>query len=624
MFLAASLVALLLGPLLYRIFEPRRHFYEVLDGFVVVVITGIVVLELLPDVMGEGLFWSILFVLLGLVGPTLLEKAFHRAENQVHRVALVLGLIGLVLHSFLDGIALRDVPAMSGTADTLLPLGVAVHTVPVALTIWWLLFPRFGAGLAGVFLALMGAGTVAGYVAGPELEPMLTGLGIALFRALVAGSILHVVFHRPHVAHEITVHAHDHTHGHAHPHTHGHTHRFHWFEGAGNLLGLVVLGLLILLHLDSHGAEEEGIHGLYEMVARTFWSLALESAPALLLAYLSGGLIMAFLPKTSVRWMRGGRPLGQALKGMAVGLPLPICTCGVLPLYRTLIRQGAPPAAAMAFLIATPELGIDALLISIPLLGGDMTMVRLAAAAAIALVVGWGVGTIASRSAAPAIDRDDAEKPLEPWPIRLRAGLKEGFGNLVDDTAPWILVGLLVAAIAQPVLAQGWLSSLSGFAEVALFALIGLPIYVCASGATPIVAVLLVSGVSPGAALAFLLTGPATNISTFGILSALHGRRIALLFGVVTAVTAVLLGHAVNTFFGEMTLLTAAELDMEQAGWLQQGSLILLLALFLASLVRRGARAFMGEVFASFRYRPAHASQGEKAGCAEGSCSCAS
>lgn len=614
MFLAASLFALLLGPVLYRIFEPRRHFYEVLDGFVVVVITGIVVLELLPDVMGEGLVWSILFVLLGLVGPTLLEKAFHRAEKQVHRAALVLGLIGLILHSFLDGIALRDVPAMSGAADTLLPLGVAVHTVPVALTIWWLLFPRFGAGFAGVFLALMGAGTVAGYVAGPELEPMLSGLGIALFRALVAGSILHVVFHRPHVAHE----------AHAHPHDHPHTHRFQWFEGAGNLLGMGVLGLLVLLHVDAHGAEEEGIHALYESVARTFWSLALESAPALLLAYLAGGLIMAFLPKTYVHWMRGGRPFGQALKGMAVGLPLPICTCGVLPLYRTLIRQGAPPAGAMAFLIATPELGIDALLISIPLLGGDMTMVRLAAAATIALVVGWGVGTLASRIAPPAMERAEAEKSPEPWPVRLRAGLKEGFGGLVDDTAPWILVGLLIAAIAQPVLAQGWLSALSGFAEVALFALIGLPVYVCASGATPIVAVLLVSGVSPGAALAFLLTGPATNISTFGILSVLHGRRIALLFGMATAVTAVILGHSVNTFFGGMTLLTAAELDMEQAGLLQQGSLVILLALFLASLVRRGARAFMGEVFASFRYRPAHASQGEKAGCAEGTCNCAS
>jgi uncharacterized protein len=308
---------------------------------------------------------------------------------------------------------------------------------------------------------------------------------------------------------------------------------------------------------------------------------------------------------------------------MAVGLPLPICTCGVLPLYRTLIRQGAPPAAAMAFLIATPELGIDALLISIPLLGGDMTIVRLAAAATIALVVGWGVGTIASRATPPALDRVEAEKAPDPWPVRLRAGLKEGFGGLVDDTAPWILVGLL-AAIAQPILAQGWLSELSGFAEVALFALIGLPIYVCASGATPIVAVLLVSGVSPGAALAFLLTGPATNISTFGILSVLHGRRIALLFGAATAVTAILLGFAVNTWLGGITLMTAAELDLDQSGWLQQVSVVLLMTLFLTSFVRRGARAFMGEVFASFKYRSAHAAQGEKAGCAEGACSGAS
>ncbi|MEZ4701505.1 MAG: permease [Rhodothermales bacterium] len=614
MFLASSLIALFLGPLLYRIFEPRRHFYEVLDGFVVVVITGIVLLELLPDVVGGGVFLSIVFVLLGLVGPTLLEKAFHNAERQVHRAALLLGIAGLLLHAFVDGFALREVPDATGPWATLLPLGVAIHRVPVAMTLWWLLYPRFGTLVSALVLALMGAGTVAGYAAGPDLEPLLAGQGITLFRALVAGSILHVIFHRPHVAHE----HHDHAHGHHHPH---HNHAFQWFEGAGNLLGLAVLGVLVVLHVDAHGSEN-GIHALYMSVARTFWSLALESAPALLLAYLSGGLISAFLPKASVRWMRSGRPLGQALKGMAVGLPLPICTCGVLPLYRTLIRQGAPASAAMAFLIATPELGIDALLISIPLLGGEMTMVRLGAAALIALAVGWGVGTFARHTTNPYAESADAERPPAPWRERLRAGIKEGFVGLVDDTGPWILTGLLIAAIAQPILEQGWLGSISGVAQVALFALIGLPVYVCASGATPIVAMLLVSGVSPGAALAFLLTGPATNISTFGILSGLHGRRVAIVFGAATSLVAILLGVAVNTWFGGIHLLTRAELDLDQAGWLQRISLVLLLGLFLASLVRRGARAFMGEVFESFRYTSVEAHQAHQPACADGACAC--
>jgi hypothetical protein len=604
MYLAASLIALPLGPLLYRIFQPRRHFYEILDGFVVVVITGIVLLELVPDTVGNGLWWTLAFALIGLLGPTLLEKLFHRAENQVHRAALLLGLVGLVLHSFVDGIALREVPAFPGASSTLLPLGIVIHSVPVAMTIWWLLYPRFGTGVAVLVLGTMGLGTIGGYVAGPGLEPVLEGLGITVFRALVAGSILHVIFHRPHVSHE------------PHEHTHEHRH-LDRYEGAGNLLGLAVLGLLVLLHTDAHGAEE----GRFDALAATFWELALASAPALLLAYLFGGFISAFMPTASVRWMQGGPAIVQALKGMAVGLPLPICTCGVLPLYRTLIRQGAPTAGAMAFLIATPEIGVDALLLSIPLLGWDMAMVRLGAAAAIALFVGWAVGSLAGGSIpAPGAGKGEA-KPTGPWPARFRAGVRAGFVGLVDDTAPWILTGLLVAAIAQPLLAQGWLTSLSGFTEVALFALLGLPIYVCASGATPIVAVLLAGGVSPGAALAFLLTGPATNVSTFGILSALHGRRIALLFGLFTGAMAIALGVAVNMGLGEFAVPALGETESEEYGALQRVSLLVLGALFLASLARRGARAFMGEVFGGARV-PAREETAPPAGCADGTCGC--
>ena len=185
--------------------------------------------------------------------------------------------------------------------------------------------------------------------------------------------------------------------------------------------------------------------------------------------------------------------------------------------------------------------------------------------------------------------------------------MKEGFGGLVDDTAPWILTGLLVAALAHPVLGQGWLQQLPGVLEVMIFALIGLPVYVCASGATPIVAVLLINGVSPGAALAFLLTGPATNVSTFGILAQLHSRTVAIVFGFATMFIAVSLGVLVDTFLPNLSLLAASDLNLEESSLLQQVSLVLLFAIFLMSLLRRGARAFVGEVTSNFRFSKAHA-----------------
>ena len=134
-------------------------------------------------------------------------------------------------------------------------------------------------------------------------------------------------------------------------------------------VGLLILWAIIVLHPGHVGEHHHGAEsGFFSETGELFWGMALESAPALLLAYFAGGLIGTLMPAASIRWMRKGAPLTRSVKGVAVGLPLPICTCGVLPLYRSLIKKGAPATAAMAFLIATPELGIDALLISIPLL----------------------------------------------------------------------------------------------------------------------------------------------------------------------------------------------------------------------------------------------------------------
>lgn len=594
--LAASLLALVIGPSLFRLFATRQHFYRLMDGFIVVLITGIVIIEVLPEMLEHLPFVGIGLIIAGFVGPTILERLFHKAARQVHRTALLIGVGGIVLHTIIDGVILGE---LSESGGQLLGWGVILHRLPVGITIWWLIEPRYGARVAWSVLILMIVGTLGGYWMGVEAAAFTSENSVLWLKALVAGAILHVVIHRPQSA------------GHGSTAS-SKTSIFKWSEGIGNLAGLGILGLI--LYFDAQGGEvtsgmaHDHAGLLTGETAAIFWGMALESAPALLLAYLFGGLIGEFLPATSIRWMKRGPALGRSVKGVTVGLPLPICTCGVLPLYQTLIKKGAPPTAAMAFLIATPELGIDALLISIPLLGGDMTIVRLIAAATIALAIGWIVGTWTEKTTKPVEVTEESEQNASLLPVskRIQKGLKEGFGGLVDDTAPWILVGLLVAAFAHPVLGQGWIQSLPAGLEVLIFAMIGLPIYVCASGATPIVAVLLINGVSPGAALAFLLTGPATNVSTFGILSKVHNRNVAIVFGVSTMLIAVTLGMFVNILWPDMALLSAADLDLETPSLLQTLSLWLLFGIFLLSVLRIGARAFVGEVTSNFRFKFGH------------------
>ena len=571
--LLASIAALGLGPLAYRLARRTGTLLAVLDGFVFVAIGGLVILSVLPEAMAQG-GWPIAgFVLIGFAGPTVAENLFHRAAKGTHVATLILGLLGLCLHALLDGVTLGGSGAQ-GNAQ--LTAAVVLHRFPVGLAIWWLLRPHFGTGLAGLALSVVAAATGLGYSLGPAFMTSLTGPSIAWFQAFVAGSLLHVVLFRPHLD------------GQGATPAAGPTRRL---EGVGAVLAVVFLGAILAGDIETGGSD------LGSKVMGTFLELAIESAPALLLAYIAAGVIGVFLPSSSLAWMsRGGTGL-QAVRGMAFGLPLPICSCGVVPLYRTLITKGVPPAAAMAFLVATPELGLDAIFISIPLLGPHMTLIRVIGAAVVALSVGWVVGGIVrSTGRDPQGVESDMTGVTDPLGGRVRKALRVGLGDVVDDTAPWILAGLGVAALAAPFLDGAPLALLPRGVDVLLFAVLGVPTYVCASAATPLVAVLLIGGLSPGAALAFLITGPATNITTFGVLTRLHGRRAAMTFSLAIIGASVGLGYLVNGFFADIQRVSLDILVPETVSTLKIAAVIGLALTFAASLLRRGPRGFIAEL----------------------------
>ena len=365
-----------------------------------------------------------------------------------------------------------------------------------------------------------------------------------------------------------------------------------WWAALGALSGMVALFV---------GANADATHtmdGGMAAVLRTLGVLVLESAPALLLGYGLAGLIPFLLTTGRMSMLgRGGRFM-QSLRGVAFGLPLPVCSCGVLPLYESLIRRGAPPVAAMAFFIATPELGLDAILLSVPLLGGALTIARVVSAFAVALIVALLVGAQSSRT--KSADRDfGPETADEPWPTRLRAGLRFGFVEVFDHTMPWIAIGLIIAAMAEPMLSHEAIQSVPTVIQVPVAALVGVPVYVCASGATPVAALALHKGLSSGAAIAFLIAGPATNVTTFGVLARLHGRRTALRFGAAVTGLAIACGWAVDALGVSAAPVleahTGAEAHASVFAWLCVAGLI---ALTVASLFRQGPRGALRQILA--------------------------
>ena len=196
------------------------------------------------------------------------------------------------------------------------------------------------------------------------------------------------------------------------------------------------------------------------------------------------------------------------------------------------------------------------------------------------------------------MEQDDHHgSPDRSLSVRLSSGMRFGLVDLVDHTLPWIVVGLLLAALAEPLLDHGYLATLSPVVQVPIAAVVGVPIYVCASGATPLAAVAVHKGLSAGAALTFLLAGPATNITTFGVLAALHGRGVALRFGVSLTVAAMAIGWGVDLFgIAVPEMPHPGEVHSHGLAGVGVTSALVLLVLASASLWRQGARGVVNQV----------------------------
>ena len=340
----------------------------------------------------------------------------------------------------------------------------------------------------------------------------------------------------------------------------------------------------------------DAVSGTISTFLQTFGVLVLESAPALVLGYALAGVVPFLLTASRTAALGEGGRLTQSLRGVAFGLPLPVCSCGVLPLYESLIRKGAPPVAAMAFFVATPELGLDAVFLSVPLLGTPLTVARVAAAFLVAVLVSLLVGWRATTDCVPAAEADGSDG-VQSIGDRIRAGLRFGFMEIFDHTMPWIVLGLIIAAAAEPLLSHGAIELIPAALHVPLAALIGVPIYVCASGATPIAALAIHKGLSTGAAMAFLIAGPATNVTTFGVLARLHGRKMAVMFGVTVTVLAVVAGWVVDLLGVQATPVLEAHAHAASHGSIWSLIAVVVLgALVIASLVRQGPRGAVNQI----------------------------
>lgn len=281
-------------------------------------------------------------------------------------------------------------------------------------------------------------------------------------------------------------------------------------------------------------------------------SVALSAAPWLLLGLFIAGLIKAWLPERLLqRWM-GGQGLGSISRAAVIGMPLPLCSCGAIPTALALHRGGAGRGPTTSFLISTPGVGVDSVLLTSVLLGPFMAGMRVLGALVTAITTGLLVGLTHPKSQTPAHPEtssccnsssgcgSSATQSVEP--IGLSSGLRYAFSDLLDDISAWVFAGLLLAGVLVTLVPPATLSGLSdGLLPLMLMAVIGIPLYICAAAATPVAAGLLLTGISPGMALVFLLAGPITSLATLGLLRREFGTQGLLIYlGSILLVTVTL------------------------------------------------------------------------------------
>ncbi|MCZ6795268.1 MAG: permease [Planctomycetota bacterium] len=576
-FLALSLLLLAVGPLVYEFTRQTHRALAAIDGFALVTVGGLVLLYVLPHAIEAGGIPALVVAVIGFLGPFTLERLGGGVSRAGQRILLWVVTFGFIPHALVDGIALSVGPGEGVVhGESWLGFAVIFHRLPVGMAVWWFVRPNHGARRALLAVSLIGLSTIVGFALGGISLKSSHLTASALVEAFVGGTLLHVFLHRPHGMRDVRTPS-----------------RWKLLETMGAAVGVC---MFLLLPGGRGSAEEAG--SFWGKYAEAFADLALQSAPALLLGYFAAGALAVFLPQKSVAWLRRGRPWTQSLMGAAYGLPLPICSCGVVPIYRSLIIRGVPATAAMAFLVATPELGIESLLLSVPLLGGQLTLLRILCALVVALLVGRLVGRLVP-PVPPAPDDDGQEGEKQGLLRRFGRVFSVGFGEVLDETAPWILAGLAVAALIVPTELEVYIAEIPRGLDILILAVAGIPTYICASGATPLAAVLLLKGLSPGAAIALLLTGPATNFTTYGVLSRLHGRKVALQFIGSVILIAVVLGYAVNFLLPGDYAPPQRNHEGHGGNALQWACVITLGGVFLLSIVRQGPRAFLGMLLPS-------------------------
>ncbi len=270
-----------------------------------------------------------------------------------------------------------------------------------------------------------------------------------------------------------------------------------------------------------------------------------------------------------------------------------MCSCGVLPAAISLRRQGANKGATLSFLISTPVTGIDSILATYALLGWIFTLFRVATSFVIALVCGTTANFFLKQENKESVFQDSScvvcgkkEVHSHGFVEKIKFVVKYSFDELLGDISKWLIIGILIGGIISYSVPERFIVTYLGQTWIAMFImlLVGIPIYVCATGSIPIAAALMLKGMSPGAALVFLITGPATNTVSMTIIAKELGKKALGLYLFFISTISILAGILLNAVWGEQLIFAKIQSSDLIPEYIKTACAIILIGLIVSSL----------------------------------------
>ena len=330
---------------------------------------------------------------------------------------------------------------------------------------------------------------------------------------------------------------------------------------------------------------------------REIFELINSMAPYLLLGFLLAGLMHAFVPQNLYRRYLGDNSFRSVLNAALLGIPLPLCSCGVIPTAMSLRKEGASKGATVSFLISTPQTGVDSIIATYSLIGLPFALLRPLAALVTSLFGGCLVNRFDDKdvcfTSCAALSESVDGGVRVSFRQRLQSAFRYAFVEMMQDIGKWLLLGLVVAGLITVFVPDSFFAL---FADKPLLSMLlvlafAVPMYLCATGSIPIAVALMLKGLSPGTALVLLMAGPAVNVASMLVISRVMGKKTLLFYLLSIVSGAIAFGLAIDYLLPREWFLTSLahihDCHAQGVSWLNLGCTMLMLLLLVNAFVLR-------------------------------------